>query len=82
MKDCRYHFKGVIQQIEWDNPLLGIYCEEYSGIFTKRLENIITDYTCKFNHRKKKNMVPWINVDILNLMKERDHPLKPHLKLN
>ncbi len=46
----------------------------------KRLENIITDYTCKFNHRKKKNKVPWINVDILNLMKERDHPLKTSLK--
>ncbi len=39
----------------------------------KRLENIITDYTCKFNHRKKNNMVPWINVDILNLMKEREN---------
>ncbi len=25
-------------------------------------------------------MVPWINVDILNLMKERDHALKTSLK--
>ncbi len=79
-KNKQENFKGAIQQIEWDNLLLGIDYEEDSEIFTKRLENIITDYTCKFNHRKKKNMVPWINVDILNLMKERDHALKTSLK--
>ncbi len=32
---------------------------------------------------KKKNMVPWINLDILNLMKERHHALKTSItKLN
>jgi len=34
------------------------------------------DFSCKCRHQHIKNTVPWINDDILKIMKERDSALK------
>ena len=59
---------------------MGIDHEEDSQIFSKELESIIKDFNCKFRRKNNKNTVPWINADILKLMKERDLVLKTAIK--
>ncbi len=44
--------------------------------FSKKLESTIKDFSCKLNPKNKKHTVPWMNSDILELMKKRDLALK------
>ena len=69
-------FKNTAQQIEWDNVIRGIDSEEDTQIFTKTLEKTLE----KIKHKRNKNQIPWMNSNIIQLMKERDKVLKNALK--
>jgi len=69
-------FRKAVHQIEWEDILIGKDQDEDSQIFSKKLESIINDFSCKLNPKNKKYTVPWINSDILKLMKKRDLALK------
>ena len=58
------NFKSALQQIDWDDLLLGIDYEQDSQIFSKKVGSIIQQFNCKFRHKNNKNSVPWINADI------------------
>ncbi|XP_056291865.1 uncharacterized protein LOC130207340 [Pseudoliparis swirei] len=73
-------FHHTIQLIDWDDLLLGIDIEEDSKAFSDKLENTMKDFSCKFRHKHIKHSVPWMNDDILKIMKERDSALKTAIK--
>ena len=50
--------------------------DEDSQIFRSKLQSIITECTRGIRHSNTKNSLPWINADILKLIKEWDHALK------
>lgn len=79
-KHKQENFIYAVQQIDWDDLLLGIDNEEDSQKVSKKLESTIKDFNCKFRHKRTKNTVPWINEDILKLMNERDLVLKIAMK--
>ncbi len=49
---------------------------EDSRTFSKKLGSTIKYFSCKFNPKNKKHTVPWMNSDILELMKKRVLALK------
>ena len=49
---------------------------EGSQIFSSKIQSIIAEFSRSIRSRNKKNSLPWINADILKLMKERDLALK------
>ncbi len=69
-------FRKAVHQIEWDDLLIGKDQDEDSQTFSKKLESTIKDFSCKLNPKNKKHTVPWMNSDILELMKKRDLALK------
>jgi len=79
-KNMQGQFISAIQSISWDNILLGRSLEEDSQRFTQQLQRSIDAFTCRQRHRKKKNTIPWITTNILNLMKKRDMALKSAIK--
>lgn len=56
--------------------LIGKDQEEDSLIFSKVLDHTIKDFSSKYSCKNKEHTVPWINSDILKLMKEQDLALK------
>lgn len=76
------HFKSTIHSFKWNDLLLGKDLSEGSQIFSSKVQSIITEFTSKLKCRNKKNSLPWINADILKLMKERDLALKMAIRTN
>lgn len=79
-KNKQESFKNAVQQIDWDHILLGIDCEKDSETLLTTIEKTIKDFSSKINYKHNKNLLPWINSDILKLMKERDLALKNAIK--
>ncbi len=75
-KNMQDGFKSAVQSINWETVLLGKSSEDDSKIFIQKLQSSTDKFTCRPRHRKKKNTIPWINTNILNLMKKRDMALK------
>lgn len=73
------NFKNVFHQTEWSDLTSGTDLEEDSQIFSKVVESIIREFTCKLRHKNKTNTLSWMNArnaTILELMKKMDYALK------
>ena len=75
-KNMQEHFKNTIHSFNWNVLLLGKDLSEGSHLFSCKVQSIVTDFSHSIKCRNKENSLPWINPDILKLMKECDLPLK------
>ena len=73
MQEC---FKSTIHSFNWNDLLLGKNLSEGSQIFSSTIQSIITEFSRSISCRNRENSLPWMNADILKLMKERDLALK------
>lgn len=73
-------FENKINSFNWNGLLAGKELNEGSKIFSNKIQSFITEFTRKFKNRPIKNNLPWINADILKIMKERDAALKKAIK--
>ena len=56
-------------------------CEKDSEILMSKLEQTVKNFSVKIKCKRKEKPIPWINAEILSLMKERDSALKQALKV-
>ena len=69
-----------IQNVDWSNILENNDIEASSDSFIKKLNDIVTHFTKKGNSKQRKNDLPWLNNEIIKLMKSRDNALKQSLR--
>ena len=61
----------------------GLNVEEDCSIFTNEIESIVHNFTKKVKGKKnQKRSLPWLNSEVLKLMKDRDLALKRVLMSN
>jgi len=70
------NFLDAANQIQWDDILPLVDSDKDNQTFLITLERTIKEFTQKFKYKHNKNIVPWINQDIIKIMKERDLALK------
>uniref|UniRef100_A0A8C8E3R6 Reverse transcriptase domain-containing protein n=1 Tax=Oryzias sinensis TaxID=183150 RepID=A0A8C8E3R6_9TELE len=75
-KNKYQNFVDEANQIQWDNILPSVDTENDGKLFLKTLKRTITEFTQKIKQKPYKNTVPWMNSDIIKLMKEQDQALK------
>ena len=68
-------FENELKRLNWDNVLQTSDTDRCCDILTNTMADVIQKFTCPFK-LKHKQTLPWINNDIYQLMKRRDHALK------
>ena len=79
-KGQQHILKEEIQHTDWSNILENNNVDTSSDSFIKKVNDIITHFTKKGKSKKQRNNLPWLNSEILKLMKSRDSALKQSLK--
>ena len=79
-KNKKEDFKNAIQKISWDEILDSNDVSFTSQCFTEKIHKTIKDFSKESRKKHKRSSLPWINENVIQLMRERDRALKTSLK--
>ncbi|OON91327.1 MAG: hypothetical protein ATN33_01430 [Epulopiscium sp. Nele67-Bin001] len=69
-----------IQKVDWSDILKNNDVEASSDSFIKKVNDVIIRFMKKGKSKQHRNHLPWLNNEIIKLMKNRDNALKQSLR--